>query len=515
MPRLPYSALAAALNTVTILAQAGNEVVFVGTSTSGSTDMHAFVASGTGTIVQQAGNVYTDNVTDAVWANTGRNLYVGQSLQNRVSRAVWNGSAATWSTFYTATGACYGLGLDTFRQRLWVLTGPGSSRELHCLDADPGSPTYGALLAFTSSLSSASRERWALSPSGNLAAVPHVFLSSGLFQLVDTNPASPTFLQTIVSTTVPNAIALGFSFVAACAVSLDDAYAYVLYAGIPPAGYLAVWDVAASQWLDFDAAASGQQDFLITVPVPNGMALSLDRSFAVVAGQAGGGGVMRINFDYAVPANTVGTTYPGLTVPNCNGISLSPEGGRVAVTSTPASVSPPGTLVIFDAQSGAVLHSVALPDMWNIYTTAWQDASPTASYTQYGTGCAGALGVPVLQATPGSRPALGTTFTADVLHLPFAIALVTLGLSNTMTSTSLPLPFPLDVIGMPGCHLLADPLVLNLAVGTGSSASWSWTLPSSPDVFGITFFNQAFSLDPAANPFGFTVSNGGAGFIGY
>jgi hypothetical protein len=433
---------------------------------------------------------------------------------NRVSRAEWNGSSATWSTFYPAPGACYGLGFDSFRQRLWVLTGPGSTRELHCVDADPSSPTYGTQLAYTSTLGSAMRERWALSPSGNLAAVPYVFLSSGLFQLVDTNPSSATFLQTIVSTAVPNAVALGFSFVAACAVSIDDAYAYVLYTGIPPAAYLAVWDVGASSWLDFDAAP-GQQDFLITVPVPNGMALSFDRSFAVVAGQGGSGGVMRINFDYAVPANTVGTTYTGLTVPNCNGISLSPEGGRVAVTSTTASVSPPGTLVIFDAQSGAVLHSVALGNMWNIYTTAWQDASPTATWSQYGTGCAGAVGVPVLQAASGSRPALGTTFTADVLHLPFAIALVSLGLSNTMTSSSLPLPFPLDPIGMPGCQLLADPLILSMVVGSGTSASWSWVLPSTPDVFGFAFFNQAFSLDPAANPFGFTVSNGGAGFIGY
>ena len=513
MPRLPHCALAAALVAVPAFAQAGNEVVFVGTSTSGSTDMHAFVASGTGTIVQQAGNIYTDNVTDAVWANTGRNLYVGQSLQNRVSRAEWNGSSATWSSFYAAPGACYGLGLDTFRQLLWVLTGPGSSRDLYCLDADPSSPTYGTKLTQTS-LGSASRERWALSPSGNLAAVPHVFLSSGLFQLVDTNPGSATFLQPIVTTTVPNAIALGFSFVAACAVSLDDAYAYVLYTGIPPAAYLAVWNVGASQWLDFDAAP-GQQDFLITLPVPNGMALSLDRSFAVVAGQGGSGGVMRINFDYAVPANTAGTVYTGLSVPNCNGISLSPEDGRVAVTSTPASVSPPGMLVIFDASSGAVLHSVPLGNMWNIYTTAWQDGSPTATYTPYGTGCAGTLGVPALQAASGSRPALGTTFTADVLHLPFGIALVGLGLSNTMTSTSLPLPFPLDPIGMPGCMLLADPLILTLVVGAGNSATWSWALPSTPDVFGFSFFNQAFSLDPAANSFGFTASNGGAGFIGY
>ncbi|HEX6810881.1 MAG TPA: hypothetical protein VF384_04585 [Planctomycetota bacterium] len=511
---LPRCALAAALTTVPVLAQAGNEIVFVGTSTSGSTDTHAFVASGTGTIVQQAGTTHTDNCTDAVWANTGRNLYLGQSLQNRVSRAEWNGSSATWSTFYQAPGACYGVGFDSVRQYLWVLTGAtGSTRELHCVDADPNSPNYGTLIVQSTTLSGASRERWGLSPSGNLAAVPHVFLSSGLFQLVDTNPASPTFLTPIVSTTIPNAGALGFAFASDCAVSLDDLYAYVLYVGTS-AGFLAVWDVTAAQWLDF-STAPGQQDFPIAVPVANGMALSLDRSFAVVAGQAGGGGVMRIDFDYAAPANTVGTIYAGLTVPNCNGISLSPEGTRVAVTSTPASVSPPGTLVIFDAQSGAVLHTVPLGQMWNIYTTAWQDASPTATYTQYGSGCAGTLGVPVLQAAAGSRPALGSTFTTDVLNLPFGIGLVSIGLSSSMTSTMLPLPAPLAVIGMPGCELLADPLILNLVSAPGTSATWSWALPALPALFGASFFNQAFSLDPAANPFGFTASNGGAGWIGY
>ena len=74
---------------------AGNEVLFVGTSTSGSADSHYFVESGTGSIPSSGGNIHTDNVTDAVWTDTGRTLYVTQSIQPQVSRAVWDGTNAT------------------------------------------------------------------------------------------------------------------------------------------------------------------------------------------------------------------------------------------------------------------------------------------------------------------------------------------------------------------------------------------------------------------------------------
>ena len=64
--------------------QTGNEVIFVGSSTSGSTDQHAFVESATG-IGFEASNSHTDNVTGAVWTHSGRKLYVGQSLMDEVS----------------------------------------------------------------------------------------------------------------------------------------------------------------------------------------------------------------------------------------------------------------------------------------------------------------------------------------------------------------------------------------------------------------------------------------------
>jgi hypothetical protein len=515
MPRhLALQVASLVITALPLAAQAGNEIVFVGTSVGGNADPHYFVASGTGAIANSGGNVSTDNVTDAVWADTGRNLYVSQSIQPRVSRAQWNGTTPAWSTFYAAPGACYGLGHDRGRQRLWVLTGPsGSTRELHCLDADPNSAGYGTLITQTTVLGTASRERWELSPSGNLAAVPHVFLQGGLFQIVDTDPASATFLQIVVSTTVPNATG-GFSFATDCAISIDDQYAYLLYTGLGTSG-LAVMHIPTATWLDFDSATPGQQDFVITLAVPNLMALSIDRSFAVVSGQGGGGWLMRIDFDYTTPANTTTTQYlQGQNLlPNCNGVSLSEDNTRVAVTATPTNLATPSYLVILDALTGAQLQYVTLPAAWNVYTTAWQDASPVASYVPFGAGCAGTLGVPSLHAAAGSRPALGSPFAVEVHNLPVNLAILTVGFSNT-ASGAIPLPLPLGSFGMPGCSLLADPLATVFLVGAAQSATWNWNVPNGAGFFGLQFYNQAFVLDGPANAAGLTASNGGAGWIG-
>jgi hypothetical protein len=511
--------IVAALAAFPALAQAGNELIFVGTSTSGTTDNSAFVASGSGALLLVGPSGYTNNVNDAIWADTGRNLYCAQSIgpmggPGQVSRAEWDGTSPTWSTFFAAPGACYGLGLDSFRGRLWVLTGAGpSTRELHCLDADPLSPTYGTVLAQTSSLTGASRERWGLSPSGNFAAVPHTFVNGGLFEIVDTNPASSTFQQIVVSTTIPGAASAGFAFVSDCRISIDDAYAYVLYAGAGVGG-LAVYELGTQTWLDFSPSA-GQQDMQVGVGVPNSMALSVDRSFALVAGGGAPSGVSRIDFDYANPSNSTATVFGGFSAPNCNGLSLSPDGTRACVTSTNQPVAPPGSLIVFDSSTGATLHTVALGNLWNIYTTAWQDASPTATFTTFGSGCAGTNGVPTLAAAAGSRPALGSTFTVEAGNLPYGIALLMIGLSNVQTGAGIPLPIDLGFLGMPGCPLLVDPEINAPLIGIGNSASWNWPLPPQASLFGIHVYLQAFSLDPTANAFGFVASNGGIGMLGF
>ena len=68
---------------------------------------------------------------------------------------------------------------------------------------------------------------------------------------------------------------------------------------------------------------------------------------------------------------------------------------------------------------------------------------------------------------------------------------------------------------MSGCSQLVDAQVIDFFAGAGGAASWTWTLPSQPSLFGAVFYNQAFAIDPAANAFGWTVTNGGVGTVGF
>jgi hypothetical protein len=431
-----------------------------------------------------------------------------------VSLAQWSGTTPSWSVWYQAPGACYGLGLDEVRQRLWVLTGSSSSnRELVCLDADPASPGYGGVLD-TTALGPASRERWELSPSGNLAALPHVFLQSGLFQLVDLDPNSPTYLQAVVTTTVPGASG-GFTFTSDCAISFDDQYAYVLYTGLGTGG-LAVMHVPSQTWLDFDGAAGGQQDFVLPLLVGNRMDLSPLGDFLVLSGQGSGGWAARIDFDYGNPANTTWTQFlAGIgQLPNCNGASLSRDGTRVALTATPVNLSGPSYLAIVDVANGALLHYTTLTNAWNVYTTAWQDTSALGLHGSFGAGCAGSLGVPTLGAAPAVRPSFGSVFGQTLAGLPLGVGFVTLGLSNA-TSGGLPLPLDLSPFGLGGCSLWAEALSTHLVVGAGNAAVWSFVVPNDLGYLGLTFYNQGLVLDPAANAVGLVVSNATVSQIGY
>ena len=85
------------------------------------------------------------------------------------------------------------------------------------------------------------------------------------------------------------------------------------------------------------------------------------------------------------------------------------------------------------------------------------------------------------------------------------------GISNT-TYGPTPLPFGLGSLGAPGCNVLSSGEDLRLLTNVLGSSLWQWTIPNAP---GVSFYNQAFAFDPAANALGLTVSNGGQGTIGY
>ncbi len=150
--------------------------------------------------------------------------------------------------------------------------------------------------------------------------------------------------------------------------------------------------------------------------------------------------------------------------------------------------------------------TVSLGDTW--------EYGPThpATYTTFGTGCAGTAGTPTLASL--TRPWLGETQTVDLSNLPATGAvLLNLGFSDSSFG-ALSLPFPLGVIGMPGCSLLTSPDLGFPLTNTGGTAQWSQLIPNAPQHLGLTFFNQGFVLDANANPLGVIVTNGGRGVIG-
>jgi hypothetical protein len=136
-----------------------------------------------------------------------------------------------------------------------------------------------------------------------------------------------------------------------------------------------------------------------------------------------------------------------------------------------------------------------------------------AAYTSFGTGCASTSLPTELTAT--TLPKIDTTFNLRVSNLgPFAPGILLFGFSDT-TWGGVPLPLDLTFLGMSGCNLLVS---WDLQVGffpSGGKWDLPLTLPNDPTLEGLTFYNQAWVLDPKANAFGVGTSNGGKGVIGY
>jgi hypothetical protein len=67
---------------------------------------------------------------------------------------------------------------------------------------------------------------------------------------------------------------------------------------------------------------------------------------------------------------------------------------------------------------------------------------------------------------------------------------------------------------MTGCSLLVEVPILFPFASRGGRTTLSLAISDRPDLLGFQFFDQALVIDPAANPFGATVSNGLASTLG-
>ncbi len=140
------------------------------------------------------------------------------------------------------------------------------------------------------------------------------------------------------------------------------------------------------------------------------------------------------------------------------------------------------------------------------------DCTATATWTEFGTGCAGTLGVPALSSS--DLPRLGQPFDSSVQNVPAAAnAFGVLGFSDTDFG-GLGLPVDLGAIGMTGCTLYTSIETSTQLTQAASVATWTLLIPNDAGLLGLRFYQQAILADPGANPLGATASNAGSGTIG-
>ena len=132
--------------------------------------------------------------------------------------------------------------------------------------------------------------------------------------------------------------------------------------------------------------------------------------------------------------------------------------------------------------AGSGEHSLALVDSF-------------ATFTTFGTSCAGTAGAPVLAPLGASLPRLGTTFSTTVSPLSFtSTPFGLLGGSNT-TWRGLSLPLDLTLIGMQGCNLHVSVDVSMRLPMAGGNATWDLPIPNMTALLGQTLYQQAFVID--------------------
>lgn len=146
----------------------------------------------------------------------------------------------------------------------------------------------------------------------------------------------------------------------------------------------------------------------------------------------------------------------------------------------------------------------------SIGSVLWEYGDTTWSYATFGTGCPGTNGTPTFGLAAGSIPVLGQTLTFDLLNLPTVPRPLVgiLGISNTLWRGGAPLPIDLGFLGMTACQLLVSDDATMPVPGAASASQWRMQLPYDANFLGARAFLQVFVLDPGANPFGATLTNG-------
>ncbi len=142
--------------------------------------------------------------------------------------------------------------------------------------------------------------------------------------------------------------------------------------------------------------------------------------------------------------------------------------------------------------------------------TSWANAYGSVNppdFQPLAPGCNGTLGQPTLRLTHNwTRAWLGRSLSVDLSNLPLSAGIVALGWSDQQHGSTT-LPLSLTPHGMPGCFARVAPDSVYFVTGAGNTATLALPVPNNPNLMGLTFYQQGWSFDPAANPTGMTTSN--------
>lgn len=355
--------------------------LFAATSVAGSTDPAWGIQGINRSLDFSIGNAATNNVNGVAYTRDGNTVFVASSFGGIQRGDLSGGGAPVWSVLNAAIsggGAIDILVMDDARDLLWCIDRSTGVREVAAIDVAPGSPTFGTIVHSTLNLENSAGVIGGLSMDAdrNRAAVLDVFGST--LTILDTDPGSPSFLQTTTSTAVPAGVASGgLAFNNSSGFSPDGSRCYVLrqVAGTNPSE-LAVLDIENGTWLDFNPSTPALDHVGPTSlpPVTWGSALvSLDvgpEGGIYVGGFGGSGTAGRLDIQGITATWTPATLTT--SVAQTWSVAVNRDGTTLAVGVGNNGASLATRVVFFDAATMVEIDSVTLGSGAAIYTLAWR-----------------------------------------------------------------------------------------------------------------------------------------------
>jgi hypothetical protein len=408
-----------------VQAQGANEALFIGTSVAGTTDPYWVYEPNTGALLTNGGSVTSNNCSGSRFLNGGTEIALASSLGNQITKGNATNPALTFTVLTPLSGASYGIQEDHLNQRIWTLSDQAGSYELRVIDNNPSSPTFGNILGSTTGAAVGIVESWALAPNKKVAVVPGLVFN-GVMAIVDTDPASPTYLQVDYSNSVGGIP--GSYFALDTAISSDSRWVVAVLAGTGGT-LLPRYDLQNRVWVDTNPTSAGIQHVFLAQPNASKIEF-VPGSDSVICGGLGlgvNGWIGRADLSTSAPANWTFTEFAagqGL-LEKASGIAVSPSGLHCSATA-----QNPARVHIFEVATGNLTRTINVTPSTaiNMYESVWRGSLDAGVAFCFGDGSTGVL-------CPCSNPSSGPQRGCDNSFATGGARLLSTGIAQVGTDT--------------------------------------------------------------------------------